>query len=90
MPLDFTQCHSLSKDDIEETIIVSPLYPMENGKVFNTLFPLDTAIPDKHDFIFIKEVDTTSVVLYLGGGGGGQCHIRLLVLGEGGMKVTRN
>ena len=28
--------------------------------------PLDTAIPDYHDFIFIKEVDTTNGVLYLG------------------------
>ena len=35
-----------------------------------------------HDFIFIKEVDTTNGDLYLGGGGG--CHTRLLVLGEGG------
>ena len=26
-------------------------------------------IPDYHDFIFIKEVDTTNGVLYLGGGG---------------------
>ena len=30
--------------------------------------PLDTANPDKHDFIFIKEVDTTNGVLCLGGG----------------------
>ena len=31
--------------------------------------PLNTAIPDKHDFIFIKEVDKTNGVLYVGGGG---------------------
>ena len=49
--------------------------------------PLDTGIPDYHDFIFIKEFHTTNGDLYLGGGG--QCHTRLLVLGEGGMKVTR-
>ena len=33
--------------------------------------PLDKVIPDYHDFIFIKEVDTRNGVLYLGGGGGG-------------------
>ena len=66
---------------------------MENGKVFKIIAPpspVDTGIPDKHDFIFIKGVDTPNRVLYLGGGGGGQCNTRLLVLGEGGMKVTRN
>ena len=31
--------------------------------------PLDTGIPDYHDFIFIKEVDTTNGDLYLGEGG---------------------
>ena len=53
---------------------------MENGKVFKIIAPpLDTGIPDKHDFIFIKEVDTTNGDLYLGGGdGGAQCHTRLL------------
>ena len=41
---------------------------MENGKRFlNQYSPLDTGIPDKHDFIFIKEVDTTNDVLYLRG-----------------------
>ena len=35
----------------------------------NHCSPLDTGIPDKHDFIFIKDVDTTNGVLYLGGGG---------------------
>ena len=30
--------------------------------------PLDTGIPDYHDFIFIKEVHTTNGDLYLGGG----------------------
>ena len=45
--------------------------------------PIDTAIPNKHDFIFIKEVYTINWVLYLGGGGGGQCHKRIFVLGEG-------
>ena len=44
---------------------------MENGNVFKIIVPLGTAIPDKHDFIFIKEVDTTNGVLYLGLGGGG-------------------
>ena len=40
---------------------------MENS--FKTLPPpLDTGIPDKHCFIFIKEVDTTNGVLYLEGG----------------------
>ena len=33
--------------------------------------PLDTGIPGKHDFIFIKKVDATNGVLYLKGGGGG-------------------
>ena len=42
---------------------------------------LDTGIPDKHDFIFIKEVDTTNGDLYLGWG---QCHTRLFLLWEGG------
>ena len=54
-------------------------------KFFKSLSPpLDscTGIPDKHDFIFIKEVDTTNGDLYLRGGG--QCHTGLLVLGEGG------
>ena len=49
--------------------------------------PLDTGIPDKHDFIFIKEVETTNGDLYIRGGG--QCHTRRLVLWEGGVKVTR-
>ena len=41
---------------------------MENGKVLKIIArPLDTANPDKHDFIFIKEVETTHGVLYLGG-----------------------
>ena len=31
--------------------------------------PLDTGIPDKNDFIFIKEIDTTNGVLFLGEGG---------------------
>ena len=40
-------------------------------KVLKSLSPslLDTGIPDKHDFIFIIEVDTTNGNLYLGGGG---------------------
>ena len=37
---------------------VKPLFPT----------PLDTGIPDKHDFIFLKKVDTTNGVLYLGRG----------------------
>ena len=61
---------------------------MPNGKwksVLNYCPPtLDTAFPNKHDFIFIKEVDTTNGVLYLGGGGGGDNVIMwLLVLREG-------
>ena len=35
-------------------------------KFLNHCSPLDTGIPDKHDFIFIKEVDTTNGILYLG------------------------
>ena len=43
---------------------------MENGKVFKIIVPfLDTAIPNKHDFIFIKEVDTTMGSCFSGGGG---------------------
>ena len=45
---------------------------MENGKVFflnHCPPPPVTAIPDKHDFIFIKEVHITYGVLHLGGGG---------------------
>ena len=59
-----------------------------NGKqiFFKTVFPRDTFIPLKHDYIFIKEVETPNGILYHGGGG---CHTRLLVLGERGMKVTR-
>ena len=45
----------------------------------------DTSIPLKHDYIFIKEVDTPNWISYHGGG----CHTRLLVFGEGGMDVTR-
>ena len=49
--------------------------------------PLDTAFPDKHDFIFIKEVDTTNGVLYLGG----DVIHDFWYLGKGnGVKVTRN
>ena len=35
------------------------------GKFFNIIAPppLDTDIPDQHDFIFIKEVDTTNGIL---------------------------
>ena len=51
--------------------------------------PLNTAIPDKHDFIFIKEVDTTNGVLYLGGGGD-LWFYDLWYLGKGeGVKVTK-
>ena len=34
-----------------------------------SLPPLGTAIPDKHDFIFKKEVDTTNGALISGLGG---------------------
>ena len=47
-------------------------------KFFKSLFPLDTGIPDKHDFEFIKEVDTTNGDLYLGGGGGGNVIHKIL------------
>ena len=60
-----------------------------NGKrnfVFKTVFPRDTGIPLKHDYIFIKDVDTPNGISYHGGE---RCHTRLLVFGEGGMKVTR-
>ena len=42
---------------------------MKNGKVFKIIIPLDTCIPDQHDFILRKEIDTTNWVLYPGGGG---------------------
>ena len=67
---------------------------MPNGKWKRFFFkslppPLNTGIPDKHDFIFIKGVDTTNGDLYLWGEG--QCHTRLLVLGEGdeGDKISK-
>ena len=52
--------------------------------------PLDTGIPDYHDFVFIKEVHTTNGDLYLGGGGGGGA-MSYTTFGTwgGGMKVTR-
>ena len=49
--------------------------------------PPNTGIPDKHDFIFIKEVDTTNWVLYLGGGGT-MSYTTFGTWGRG-MKVTR-
>ena len=57
-----------------------------NGKrnfFFKTVFPppCDTGIPLKHDYIFIKEVDTPNGISYHRGE---RCHTRLLVLGEGG------
>ena len=61
---------------------------MENGKVFEISVPhLDTAIPDQHDFIFKKEVDTTNGVLYPGGGGD---VIHDFWYMWKGVKVTRN
>ena len=51
--------------------------------------PLDTAIPHSHVFIFIKEVDTTNWVLYLGGGGGNVIH-ELWYLGKGGGSDTQS
>ena len=64
------------------------LYPTENGLVFlNSVPPCDTGIPLKHDYIFIKEVDTPNGISYHRGE---RCHTRLFVLGEGGgVKVTR-
>ena len=53
---------------------------------FYIIVPLDTAIPDKHDFIFIKEVDTANGVLYCRGE---QCHTRHLVIGVGDEKDTK-
>ena len=45
--------------------------------------PLDTGIPDYHDFIFMKEVDTTNGVLYLEGGGGNVIHDFLYLVKRG-------
>ena len=44
-----------------------------NGKriFFKQCSPRDTGIPLKHDYIFIKEVDTPNGISYHGGGGGG-------------------
>ena len=67
----FTEFHSLLKENFEEKSYVLSLYIMENGKVFLNHCPPpldDTAIPNLHDFIFIKEVDTTNGVLYREGG----------------------
>ena len=37
-------------------------------KILKLLPPLlDTGIPDEHDFIFLKEFETTNGVLYFGG-----------------------
>ena len=49
--------------------------------------PLDTGIPDYHDFIFIKEDHATNMDLYLGGGGA-MSYTTFGTWG-GGMKVTR-
>ena len=64
------------------------LYPTENGIFFLKQCPppRDTSIPLKHDYIFIKEVDTPNGISYHRGE---PYHTRLLVFGEGGMKVTR-
>ena len=51
--------------------------------------PLNTSIPDQHDFIFIKEVDTINGDLYLGGGGGGAMSYTTFGTWGRGMKVTR-
>ena len=42
-----------------------------NGKriFFKTVFPRDTGIPLKNDYIFIKEVDTANGISYHRGGG---------------------
>ena len=63
---------------------------MEKGKVFlnHCPPPLDTVIPDNHNLVFIKGVDTTNRDLYLGGRVE-QCRSRFLVLGAGVVKVTR-
>ena len=52
------------------------LYPTENGKVFlkQCSPPRDTGIPLKHDYIFIKEVDTPNGISYHGGGGNDVIH----------------
>ena len=45
-------------------------YTLRKINFFLIIVPLlDTGIPDKNDFKFIKEVDTTNGDLYLGGGG---------------------
>ena len=57
------------------------LYPTENGFFLKQCSPRDTSIPLKHDYIFIKEVDTPNGISYHIGE---RCHTRLLVFGEGG------
>ena len=57
---------------------------MENGFFLKQCSPRDTGIPLEHDYIFIKEVDTPDGVTYQEGGG--RCHTRLLVFGEGGWR----
>ena len=42
---------------------------MENGFFFKNSVPRDTGIPLKHDYIFIKEVDTPNGISYQRGGG---------------------
>ena len=63
-----------------------------NGKqnfFFKTVRPpFDTGIPLKHDYIFIKEVDTHNGISYHGGGRDDVIHV-FWYLGKGGMKVTR-
>ena len=65
---------------------------MENGFFFKTVPPpRDTGIPLKHDYVFIKEVETPNGISYhSGGGGGGKMSYMTFGTWEGGgVKVTR-
>ena len=68
--------------------IILTLYPTENGILFlnSAPPPRDTGIPLKHDYIFIKEVDTPNGISYHGGN---DVIHDFWYLGKGGMKVTR-
>ena len=56
---------------------------------FKSLHPLDTTIPDKRDFIFIKETWQNKWGSVSRGGGGGVIYTTFSTWGRG-MKVTRN
>ena len=58
---------------------------METFFFLNHCSPLDTGIPDEHDFIFIKEVDTRNGACI----SGGTMPYTTFGTWGGGMKVTR-